>query len=187
MRPRLIIVSAVLLAGTVFWATADAAWTTSATNGPDTWHSGTVTFGANQPTGTLISIANVFPGSFGSACVVVTYTGTLTAPVRLYLPSAGALGTYLTLRVRDGTGTSAGCGDFVATTTLYNPTGLSGTSYTMAAFSAASYNYATGVGAWTASTGNTTRTYRFDWQVQDKNAAEGLTTSVAFTWEAQNS
>jgi hypothetical protein len=192
-RRRRVFLTAVALAVVVASATTFqaswAAWNATAVNGPSGWHTGTVSFGPNQPAASLLTIANVFPGSFGSSCVRLTYTGTLTAPVRLYLATADlggtGLGTYLTLRVREGSGSSSDCSDFTSSGSLYNPTGLTATSYTLAAFSTTASTYATGVGTWTASPSDPTRTYRFDWQVQDKNAAQSRTALPSFTWEAQ--
>jgi hypothetical protein len=141
-----------------------------------------------SPANAVISVAGTIPGSFGASCVKVTYTGALSANVRLYLASAGVGGTglapYLTLQVEQGSGSSTDCSDFVASGTVYNSTGLADTSKSVTAFSGASPSYATGVDNWAATTA-TTRTYQFNWQLQDDNAAQSLTTSLTFTWEAQ--
>jgi len=96
------------------------------------------------------------------------------------------LGSYLTLQVNEGTGDATGgsCADFASTANLYNATGLSDTTKTIAAFASASSGYASGVSAWSAAS-NATRTFQFRWRQQALNAAVGKTMSVTFSWEAQ--
>jgi hypothetical protein len=114
----------------------------------------------------------------------------MTAPVKLYLRNADytgtALGTYITFQVVEGSGSTADCSDFVTGATLYNATGMADTTKTLAGFNTLAHDYATGVGAWTASPGAATKTYKFTWQLQDNNAANGLSSAATFTWEAQN-
>ncbi|WP_169789725.1 hypothetical protein [Actinoplanes subtropicus] len=142
-----------------------------------------------SPANAIVSVTGAIPGSFGSSCLRITYTGSLTGHVRLYLTPAGIAGTglasYLTLQVKQGSGGNVDCSDFVPAATVYNPAGLIDTTKTVTAFGAASPGYATGVDSWTAATSDT-RTYEFNWQLQDDNAAESRTASLTFTWEAQS-
>lgn len=127
-------------------------------------------------------------GSFGSTCITVTYTGTLPADVRLYLRASNLTGTlapYLTLQIKEGTGGTSACTGFTSSATLYNAVGLTDTTKTVTAFAAGVADYSTGVSRWIA-TANATRTYQFNWQFQDDNAAISRTAGITFTWEAQN-
>ncbi|MFG1610764.1 hypothetical protein [Actinoplanes sp. NPDC049265] len=170
---------ACVLALAAAWHTSGAAFTDTTATTAD-WRAGSVAL-SGTPATAVISASGAIPGSFGSTCVVVAYTGTLDARVRLYLRPADITGTglasYLTLQISEGTGSSASCTDFATTGTLWNPAGVP-------AFAAASHDYATGVSNWLA-TPAASRTYRIDWQLQDDNAAQNLTAAVTFTWEAQ--
>ncbi|MGX6608208.1 hypothetical protein ACWKSP_39710 [Micromonosporaceae bacterium Da 78-11] len=182
-----VVTVSVLVSSAVVWQVSDAAFTRTTAN---TWSAGAVRFGPNQPATALFSVTGMIPGSFGTTCVQLTYTGTVNAPARLYLRTTGltgsGLGAYLTFQVREGAGTASDCSDFViAGIALYNTFGMrgSGLGYTLSGFSGAAHDWGSGVGDWTAAPGST-RTYRFDWQLQDFNAAQNLTAAV-FTWEAQ--
>ena len=95
------------------------------------------------------------------------------------------LAAHLALQISAGTGDSGDCSDFVADTTVYKPTGLTDTTRTATAFSAASSSYATGADGWAANPA-AQRTYRISWQSQDDNAARNRVGSLTFTWEAQD-
>ncbi|GIH99761.1 hypothetical protein Pta02_17700 [Planobispora takensis] len=155
---------------------------------PNTWTAGTVDLSV-APASLQLSIEGAIPGSFGSTCTRVTSTGSLPAQVRLYLKGADlggdGLASHVTLRIDEGTGGSADCGDFVRTGTVYNTAGMSDTAKTVAGFSAVAHDYATGAGSWNAAP-NDQRSYRFSWQLQDDNAAAGRTLTARFTWEAQS-
>ena len=186
---RAVVVPVAFLASTAMvWQSSHAAFTAKTTMGANSWTGGTVALG-NTPATALFSLTGLIPGSFGDACVVTDYTGTVPAQVRLYLKASDLGGTglapFLTLQIEQGTGSNSGCSDFVRTTTAYNAVGLTDTTKTFTAFSAAAGNYANGVGGWAATPGSS-RTYRFSWQLQDNNAARTLTATAAFTWEAQS-
>jgi signal peptidase I len=176
-----------VLAGTLV-PSAHAKYGALTATGSNSWTSGTVTFGANSPAGALFADAGAIPGTIDSKCVVVSYTGSLTSQVHEYVPTltlTGALGTNLIVQIRSGTGASSTCSDFAATTTDYNTTGLSDTTKTLSALSTASYDYASGVGSWSATTG-TTRTYQVSWiLLPADNAAAGGTASFSLVWEAR--
>ena len=169
------------------WHGSAATFTGTTSNPVSDWQAGSVAVDAT-PAVAVISAAGAQPGSFGSGCVVIRYTGTLDARVRMYLRPTDIGGTglapYLTLRVADGTGTDPSCADFAADRTLYNPAGLTDTTKTVPGFAAASHDYATGVSDWAATPG-AERTYRIDWRLQDDNAAATRTADLTFTWEAQ--
>jgi len=170
---------------------AHAAFSATATNESNEWTAGTVKFGPNDPVGQLINISGLVPGSTVDACVKLTYTGTLSAPVKVYLKNADlggtGLATYLTLQINEGTGESDTCDDFALGSNIYNATGMTDVANTLTAFNTATENYGNGVGAWTATTISTTKTYQILWTMQDDNAAVSKTATATFTWEAQNS
>jgi hypothetical protein len=178
----------VLVAATGTWHASAAAFS-GATTGPGSqWQSGSVALDAG-PASAVIAVGGARPGSFGAGCVKVTYTGSLAAGVRLYLRAADVGGTgladHLTLQISAGTGDDSGCADFTPAAVVYNAAGLTDTTRTATAFSAASFSYATGVDGWAATTA-ATRTYQIKWQLQDDNAARSRTASLTFTWEAQD-
>ncbi|WP_433202170.1 hypothetical protein ACQP00_31870 [Dactylosporangium sp. CS-047395] len=176
------------VAGVLIWQASFAAFSATTNNGSNTWSTGTVSFGANSPATALFTASAVKPGSTGTACVKITYTGSLAAVVKLYLKNSdltGTLGQYLTLQINEGTGSASDCSDFVSAGNDFNATGLADTTKTLSTFNTASNSYATGVSSWAATT-NATKTYQFKYQVQDNNAAQNSTASATFTWEAQN-
>ncbi|MBL7253246.1 hypothetical protein [Paractinoplanes lichenicola] len=183
---RLSIAVALLAVGgtAMLWRYADASFSGKATNGANALTTGSVTL-SNSSTSPVINVSGPIPGSYGTSCLTTTYTGSLPAEVRLYLPASGlsgSLGSYLTLQIKESTGSCAG---FTSTATLYNPNDLNATAYTVAAFSAASNSYATGVSRWIATT-SATRSYQFNWQLQDDNIMTSKSATIAFTWEARS-
>lgn len=190
-RSRFATTTAALLAvATIGWGTADAAFLATASSGSNSWATGTVTFGANSPATALFTVTGAIPGSTGSSCVKLTYTGSLAAQVRLFVASGGltgtGLGSYLTLQINEGSGNNADCSDFVQSANAYNPTGTSDSTKTLAAFAGASTNHATGVSAWNNVATNATRTYQFVYFLQGDNAAVSKTANATFTWEARS-
>jgi hypothetical protein len=180
-----------LASGAVVWHASYAAFTATTTNGLNSWQAGTVVL-ASAPSSAVFSISGLKPGDSGTACVKVTYQGTLPATVKLYLTAADLttstatnLAQYLTLQVNEGTGNNADCGDFSAVPTNdYNPLGPADTAKTLAAFSATfAPDYVTSPISWTANP-NDTRTYQFIWWLQDTNSAQGMQSSARFTWFA---
>ena len=177
----------------VSWRTApvSSAYLATKSTASNSWSTGTVTFGANTPAAALFTVTGAKPGSTETTCLKVSYTGGLTSGVRLYVAPGGltgtGLGTYMTLQINEGSGAATGgsCTDFVQSANLYNATGLSDSTKTLATFAAASTTYGTGVSSWSATTGST-KTYQFIWRLQGLNAAVNKTASVTFTWEAQS-
>jgi hypothetical protein len=158
-----------------------AAFTATTDNTGNSWTAGTVTLTDNDSGTALFSETALKPGSTGSRCIVVTYNGTLAASVKLRgAISAGALGQYLDLTVRRGSGSQVDCTDF--TTTLVPPeyTGTVGDLATNHS------TFLTGVGTWAPTGAAQSATYQLTWTLQDNNAAQGQSVQAAFTWEAQN-
>ena len=171
------------------WQASYEAFTAAAGSGSNTWTTGTVTI-SSTPGIAMFTASGLKPGDTATACVKVTYTGSVAAVVRLYLSNGDLTGTglatYLTLQISEGSGDNADCSDFSQAANDYNNTGMTDTTKTIAAFNAASHDYATGVSSWNA-TQNATKTYALSWGLQDTSSAAGLTASMVFTWEAGSS
>jgi hypothetical protein len=166
-----------------------AAFTRTTQNVNDSYAAGSVALSDNDAGTVMWDVSGQLPTSPSIVrCIRVTYTGSLSAGVRLYTTTASsALDPYLNVTVEKGSmpvGTVfPNCTGFVPEATIA-PTG------TLQAFKTARTGWANGLaafpGAQTAwNTGNSL-VYRFTVQVQNTYAAQGLTGLVGFTWEAQN-
>lgn len=156
---------------------------------------GSVAIGDNDAGDMMLALTDAKPGASTSACILVTYVGTLPANVRLYGATTGTgLDSYLTLTVVRGTFGStsppfASCSDFVADTTDYLGSGA-GVIYsgTLAAFPD---DFANGLvdpvssspEEWIAGEAHA---YRFTATLQDDAGAQGKTANQTFSWEARN-
>lgn len=176
-----------LLVGFLVVTGSRAAFTGTTDNTGNSWAAGTVSLSDDDTGSAMFTAADLKGGDVLENCLVVTYTGSLDADVKLYAENlTGSLGTYLDLEVEIGDG-----GSFSATATQDGEvacTGFSGSSIysgTLAGFAGASTNFATGVGTWGPSTSDF-KTYRFVVTVQDDNNAQSESASVDFVWEAQN-
>jgi hypothetical protein len=158
-----------------------AAFTATTQNGGNAFSTGTVTLTDDDAGSAMFNATNMKPLDTVVQCITVTYSGSITpAAVRLY---AGVGGTgadaYLDLTVEDGTGGSFGsCNGFSASSTLF--------SGTLNGFAAAHTNWANGLADWSPATTPSSHTLRFTATLQDNNAAQNLTATAVFTWEAQN-
>ena len=182
----------ILASAGMVWQSSYAAFSGTTTNGGNSWTAGTVKL-TDAANGTAILNATALkPGSTGTACITLTYGGSLAAATKLYVASGDLttttgpnnLAQYLTLKVDEGTGTAPSCSDFVSSANDYNPT--NSTAETLSTFAGSATNFANGVGAWLPLANGATKDYKFTWTVQDNNAAQGLNATVKFTWEAQN-
>lgn len=174
----------VLLALFTVWGSTSAAFLASSDNPTNSFATASVTVSDNDAGTALFAVSGLGPNDTGTRCILVTYSGTVTAAgVRLYATglTGTGLGSYLTLVVEEGTGTastglSGSCTGFAATGTL--------SSGTVAAFASAHTQFSDGLGSWTPAPGGT-RAYRITYTVQNDTAAQGLTCSLSFTWEAR--
>lgn len=177
----------IVVLATLQTRTTQATFVGTTINSANTLRSGTVTFGANTPAGTTVTVTGVVPGSFGTACVRVNYTGSLPATVRLYVPAGTfvdtGLGPYLAVQVRSVSGTAASCVNL--STIDYNAVGLTDFTKTVVALRSASYDYATGIGTWSATSG-ASRTYQLSWLVAPNNAGIGKKVTFDLVWEARS-
>jgi hypothetical protein len=163
------------------WQSSRAAFTAQSDSTGNSWSAGTVAISSNSPGGALFTAGDLKPGDTDTACVAVTYGGSVDATVRLYVAAgdlAGDLGNYLNLTVEQGTA-GPSCAAMAGATTVY--TGSLGR------FAATSAGFASGAGTWSpAGASGATRVYRFTWGIVDDNAAQGRSATAKFTWEAQN-
>lgn len=182
---RVVAFSAAMLLLTMLVVTrSQAAFTASTANPQSGFQSGELTL-ADDDAGTAMFDAatnarGMVPNTAVVECITVTYTGDVApAPVKLYGTSSGALAPYLDLTVEVGTGgSSSSCAGFSAS-------GGPLFSGTLAGFSSAHADWSNGIAAFTATGNPTSRTFRFTAEVQDTDAAQGLTANAAFTWETQ--
>jgi hypothetical protein len=190
-----LLISAVLLGLVGIVAGAGTLSTLNATtaNPGNSFASGTVAVSDNDAGTTVVSIAAGKPTSTATGCVLVTYTGTLPANVRLYATTTGTgLGAYLDLKVTRGTftGTPAAgsCTGFTADTTNY---GLGAGIIYLGLLSAIGSTSATGVSDPSSASPATWATghahaYKIQVTVRDDVDGQGKNASTAFTWIAAN-
>jgi Rieske Fe-S protein len=193
-RTRKLLLSALVVGvvGAIAGAGSYSAFTSTTTNSGNSLAAGTVVIDDNDSGTAMLALTTAKPGDTDTSCIRIRSTGTLASSVRLYGTITGSLGTYLTLTVTRGTDSSPSfdsCTNFTADATNYNGDGA-GVIYTgtLAAFPA---SYAAAIvdpkaatpESWTT---NEVHSYKFAITVQDNNAAQGLTASAAFTWEARN-
>ena len=183
-RPGLgILAGAVLLTGAFIVTASIAAFSDTIDNSGNTWSTGTVVLTDDDGgSGILFTVTGMKPLDVVTNCIVVTYEGTLLpADVVLYGVSGGTgLDAYLDLVIEEGTGgIFDNCSGFSATSTIY-------TGGTLSDFAVAHTNFGNGAGTWSPSANPESVTYRFTATLQDDNAAQGLSGTATFTWEAQN-
>ena len=172
-----------LVVGLTVVGATRAAFSDTTENATNTFEAGTVAISDNDTGSAMFNMSAMKPGSSSTNCIVVTYDGTITpADVTLYVASGDLTGTnlddYLTLTINEGSGGTFG-----------DCTGFSGSQIytgTMDSFASTYTDFASGAGTWSPSATSETKTYQFVVTLQDNNAAQGLTATITFTWEAQN-
>jgi hypothetical protein len=180
-----------LLGSIAGWATFSA-FSATTTNPNNSFASGTVAISDNDSGTAMLSLANASPGTSDTGCIKIDYTGTLSSTVRLYATVTGTLASYLTVVVTRGTDSSPSfdsCTSFTADATNYIGAGA-GVIYN-GLLSAYPANYTAGLvdplpgspETWTTSE---THSYKFVVTLVDDTAAQGLSSTAAFTWEARN-
>jgi predicted ribosomally synthesized peptide with SipW-like signal peptide len=161
-----------------------AAFSDTTDNTGNAFSAGTVALSDNDSGVAMFTASNLKPGDSEVGCIEVTYSGSLDADIRLYGAVTGGDGleAYLDLTVERGSGTCAAFGTSTAVWT-------NGTDGDLGAFMAAATDYANGADDWavTGGTPDDTVPYRFTVVQQDDNAAQGLSSTASFTFEAQNS
>jgi hypothetical protein len=179
-----------LLASAATWSNLNA----TATNGSNSFATGTVQIATNSTGSALLSLTNAKPGATSTACINVTYTGSLAANVKLYGTGGGTgLNQYLNLVVTRGTfsGTPAAgsCTGFTPDSTNFISQGAgviySGTLANWPSSAAAAQVDPTSSSPATWNT-NAAHGYQLQVTVQSNSAGQGLTGSETFTFEADN-
>jgi hypothetical protein len=207
------LVVAMIATGGLVWKASYAAFSATTTNPGNSWSTGSVTITNDKSGAAVFSVAVVEPdtgsstlnppgsGAFtassaaagGSACIKVTYTGTMTADIRMYatLTNTGAdggLGQFLLFDVDTGTDTAPGsdptCATYTSSTYRYGSA-----SNTNVYLNGMPTGYVGGLAGWTGATQNTSRWYRLSWLMPATVSAssQGEEVQATFVWEAQNS
>ena len=170
-----------------------SAFSSQTSNSGNSFAAGTVELTDNDAGSAMLSLSNAQPSTSDTSCILLTYSGSLASTVRLYGTISGGLSSYLTLTVTRGTDSSPSfdsCSSFTPDGTDYIGAG-NGVIY-QGNLSAFPTTYAAGLvdptsgspESWTTSE---THSYRFVVTLQNDNAAQGLSATAAFTWEARNS
>jgi predicted ribosomally synthesized peptide with SipW-like signal peptide len=165
-----------------------SAFSSTTDNTGNQFAAGTVTIADNDAGSALYNVSNAAPGASTTSCILLTYSGSLDADVKLYTTSSvNAFASNVDVTVEKGTGSGAfpACTGFSAQSTVY--------SGTLANFASTKNNYANGIlafpGAATKWSNGDTLVYRFTVTLNSGvgNAAQGGNTgSHSFTWDARN-
>lgn len=173
--------------GLVAGAGTLAAFSATSANTGNTFAAGTVDLSDNDAGSSMYGVSNRVPGDSVTTCIRVTYSGSLAADVKLYsLSSVDTVDQYLDLIIEKGSmpaGTTfPNCTSFSSESTIF--------SGTVSGFKSSNGSYAAGIaanpGSQTRRNQNDTLVYRFTVTLQNALAAQGLTSTTAFTWEARN-
>ncbi len=188
-RPRSVVIGAaavcgLLLTGALIMGRTQAAFTAKTDNTGNSWLAGTVTLADDDTGAALFTATDLLPGSNGSACIRVTYTGNVAATVKLFVASsAGSMAPYVNLVIEQGAGGgnvggSAGCGGF-AGATLYTGT--------LASLASAATGHSTGLGTFAPSSNGEFAVYRISYTLDaaTPTAQQGESATAAFTWESR--
>lgn len=195
MKPSRRVLRSLVVLGIVACCVATgtfAAFSAKTSSAANTLAAGTVTIADNDAGAAVVALPAASPGQSSTGCISVTYSGSLDAGVRLYAALTGSLAPYLTLTVTRGTQPApafSSCTGFTADATNYIGAGA-GVVYS-GALSGFPTSYAAGIvdplpGSPETWTTGETHAYRFVVTLANNNAAQGLTQSAAFTWEARN-
>jgi predicted ribosomally synthesized peptide with SipW-like signal peptide len=162
-----------------------SAFSSTQASSTNTFTAGTVALTTNGTGSVLFNLPNMQPGDSTSQCVEVTYNGSLSAGVQMYGTVSGSLAPYLNTTITRGT--FPGAAPANNDCTGFTPDSGGGSLYTgeLSALPDSS-NPISDPGTWT--TGSV-----HDYEItvalptDTPDAAQGLTASAAFTWQASNS
>ncbi len=214
-RARRTVLSVAVPAGLVMslavtWGSTHAAFTASTDNVGNSWQTGSVVLADSDSEAALFSTAldsALKPGSTGSRCIRLDYTGSLPADIHMYVgtppadagtPNAGAttLDPYLVMSVEKGidvdadTTVEADCSTgFTRTSTptfLYNTQQADDLSRTMAHLKTTHRDFDSGLVVSEDTAKGTSLTLRITYVVMNDNRAQNTASSATFTWEARN-
>lgn len=169
-----------------------AAFSRTTVDQGNVYRAGTVSIEDNDSGAALLQLVSAGPGTTDTSCVKVTYTGSLSAGVRLYATVSGGLPPYLTLTVTRGSDSSPSfdsCAAFSSDATNYIGAGA-GVVYS-GPLSGFPTSWAAGLvdptpgspESWTTSEAHS---YRFAITLGGDLAGQGRSGSAGFTWEARN-
>lgn len=191
--PALAMLAALLLVAMMVTRTSQAAFTASTDNTGNSFSAGTLVLTDDDAGAAMFAVTDLSPGDVQTGCIEVTYSGSITTAGAVKLFSSGytdvpgpdgasvGLSGYLNLTVLEGTAGST-CATFTAGPTVVPTT-------TLAAFAAASTDYATGAGAWTPAATPETRAFQFtvELDANTPNAEQAATTNaIGFVWQIQS-
>jgi predicted ribosomally synthesized peptide with SipW-like signal peptide len=168
-----------------------AAFSAATSSSGSTITAGTVSIADNDAGAAVVPLPAASPGQSSTGCIAVTYNGTLSAGVRLFATLGGSLAPHLTLTVTRGTQATPSfnsCAGFTADATDYVGAGA-GVVFS-GLLSAFPTSWASGIAdapgsPETWATGER-HVYRFVVTLGGSLAAQGLSQTAAFTWEARN-
>ena len=195
-KPRILLFALLgVLAAAIIGGPVALASFLSSSSATHTVSTGTVALSNNNNGSALISLTNGIPtlaSGTSTGCIKVTYTGSVDTNVRLYATVSGSLAPYLTLTVTRGTDSAPSynsCTNFTADATNYIGAGA-GVIYS-GLLSVYPTSYATGVvdptsGSPELWTQNEAHSYKFVITLNDNTAAQGLSSTATFIWEARN-
>jgi predicted ribosomally synthesized peptide with SipW-like signal peptide len=192
-RTRKLLTSAIVLGatGAVAGAGTFSAFTSTTSNPSNEFKAGTVTLTDNDLGVSALTLSNAMPGASTTGCIQVTYSGSLASTVKLYASVSGSLAPYLDLTVTRGTESAPSfpsCSTFSADSTNYIGQGpgvlFSGKLDTYPT------TYAAGVADAAGAAWNNNNAHSYKLQVtlpsNAASAAQGLSSTASFTWEARN-
>jgi hypothetical protein len=185
-RHRLAALAAVGVAS-VTAGVAYGAFTAVVSNAGNSISSATVAIADNDGGSAMLALANATPGSSETSCIRVTYTGSVSSSVRLYGTATGTLAPHLILTITRGADSAPSfdsCTNF--TPDAANHIGAGPGVIWTGLLSTFPSTWAGGVvdpGTWTTSEAHS---YRFVVSPVDRDAAEGLSSTLAASWEARN-
>lgn len=189
------------------WSSTYAAFSATSVNAGNSWRSGTVVLTGADSVGALFTTGSdgaLKPGSTGSRCLRIDYTGDLTADVRMYVgtPPGGpvSLDDYLVMSVERGADVTAGTTVALDCSTGFSPTptptflynhapadsAAADGSRTLAHLKGSRADYASGLVVNAATAPGTHLTLKITYSVKDDNGAQNTQSSATFTWEARN-
>ena len=178
------VLAGLLGSGVFVWQGTNAAFTSTTSNGANNWTAGAVTIADDDSSTAMFNATGLVPGSTGSKCIKVTYSGNVTAAVKLYVASSsGTLNPYIDLVVEEGSG-AGNVGDFSSCSTFSGTTIYSGTLSNMASTKTA---FASGVGSWAPTAATQFKVYKFTYTLNAStpNNMQSATCSATFQWESQ--
>jgi hypothetical protein len=174
---------AVFAAFLMAFQATNAAFSAPTANADNSFAAGTVALSDNDGDTAMFSVTNMVPGQTEVGCIEVTYSGSLDSEVRVYGAATGGDGleAFLDLTIERGDGD---CTTFGTSTAVWT----NATDGDLGTFVAGATGYATGADTWQPTGGGADDVvpYRVTVTLQDDNDAQGLSTAITFTWEAQN-